>query len=155
MRYINFNNAGASKTYIEVNSSIKRYLEAEHKYGGYYAAEIFKDELDCFYSNLSKLINCRKNELSFLPNTTIAWNFFFNSFEILKKQNIVILENDYGSNLISYKKRQADTRIVQINNDGRVCLKDLRSKIDKNTKAVFACHIASQCGPSRPLGATL
>jgi cysteine desulfurase / selenocysteine lyase len=146
LKYINFNNAGASQTYIEVNSSIKKYLEVEYKYGGYYAAEIFKEKLDYFYINLSKLINCRKDELSFLPNTTIAWNLFFNSFEISKKQNIVILENDYGSNLISYKKKKINTKVVKINDDGRVCLEDLRSKIDKNTKAVCVCHIASQCG---------
>ena len=29
-----------------------------------------------FYFNASKLINCDPNEISFLQNSTHAWNFF-------------------------------------------------------------------------------
>ncbi len=132
--------------YSIVNKQITKFLEIEKKYGGYYASEKFSKTLNNFYINLSKLINCKSEEISFLSSTTLAWNLFFNSIKISKDQNIVIFDNEYGSNLIYYRKENLNLRIVKITNDGRVCLNDLKDKIDKNTKIVCLCHIASQCG---------
>ncbi len=146
MKYINFNNAGSSRPHSGINKIIFNFLELERKYGGYYAAEKFSKELGDFYNNLSNLINCNKEEISFLSNTTLAWNLFFNSLNISKKHNVVIFENEYGSNLIYYRKQNLNLRIVKIKEDGNICLNDLRQKIDENTKIVCLCHIASQCG---------
>ncbi len=146
MKYLNFNNAGSSRPYPEVNKELHNFLEIENIFGGYFAAEKYKKKLERFYKNLSKLINCKPDEISFLSSTTLAWNLFFNSIRISKNENIVIFENEYGSNLIYYIKQKLNIRIVRINEDGKVCLKDLRNKIDKNTKIVCLCHIASQCG---------
>ena len=99
MKYINFNNAGCSFPGNSVNKLIYKYLKYEEIYGGYYAVEKYKKKLDSFYENLSKLINCKKTEVSFLPSTTNAWNTFFNSLKIPDDSNIVILANEYGSNL--------------------------------------------------------
>ena len=114
MKYINFNNAGSSKPLNIVKKEINSFLEIENNYGGYYAAIKFKDKLNCFYNNLSKLINCNQKELSFLTSTTLAWNLFFNSLKINKNQNIIIFENEYGSNLIYYKNNRHNLKIVNI-----------------------------------------
>ena len=145
MKFINFNNAGSSFVSKNVNNSIYKYLRYEEKYGGYYAADKFNCKLDAFYKNLSILINCKKDQISFLPSTTYAWNIFLNSLNFPNKKNIVILDNEYGSNLIYYKKRNLNYRVVKINN-GKVCFKDLEAKIDSKTFVVSVCHIASQCG---------
>ena len=100
MKYINFNNAGSSKPLNVVNKEINSFLEIEKNYGGYYAVLKYKKKLNCFYNNLSKLINCKPREISFLTSTTLAWNLFFNALKIDKNQNILIFENEYGSNLI-------------------------------------------------------
>ena len=146
LRYINFNNAGCSKPYPLVNNEINNFLEKEKKYGGYFAAEKFKEEIDSFYVNLSRLINCESSEISFLTSTTLAWNFFFNSISILKNENIIILDNEYGSNLIFFKNNNFNIKVVKILKDGQVCFEDLKRKINENTKFVCVCHIASQCG---------
>ncbi len=146
MKYINFNNAGSSRPFSGVNSAISNFLEIEERYGGYFATEKHKKKLNSFYNNLSRLINCRNEEISFSSSTTLAWNIFFNSFEISKNQNIIIFENEYGSNLIYYRKQNLNLKIVKINSNGKVCFKDLKKKIDKNTKIVCLCHVASQCG---------
>ena len=103
-------------------------------------------KLDKFYSNTSKLINCNPNEISFLQNSTLAWNFFLSSVNLHKEDNVVILDNEYGSNIIGLLNKKIKYKISKINDDGRVCLKNLKRNIDCNTKIVFACHIASQCG---------
>ncbi len=146
MKYINFNNAGCSFPSNGVNKLIYKYLKYEEIYGGYYAVEKYKKKLDLFYENLSKLINCKKTEVSFLPSTTNAWNIFFNSLKIPDDSNIVILDNEYGSNLIYFKKNNINLRIVKTNNQGKICLEDLKKKINSKTLVVCVCHIASQCG---------
>ena len=85
MKYINFNNAGSSKPLNAVNKEINSFLEIEKKYGGYYAVHKYQKKINCFYTNLSKLINCKHKEISFLTSTTLAWNLFFNSLKIDKK----------------------------------------------------------------------
>ena len=151
MRFINFNNAGSSKPYQEVNQEIRKYLVAEQSLGGYYAAKKFEKKLDKFYINLSKLINCNKNEISFLQSSTVAWNLFLNSINIQSNNNIVILDNEYGSNLIFYINKEIKTKVVKINDSGEIDLNELKKKIDKDTKCVCICHIASQCGNILPV----
>lgn len=146
MSYINFNNAGSSKPYPGVNEAINNYLKAEKKYGGYYAAHLFEKKIDLIYKNLSKLIKCKEGEISFLQSATVAWNLFLNSIKINKKQNIVILDNEYGSNFIYLKNKGFRIKIVKIKKNGMVCFDDLMKKIDENTRVVCVCHIASQCG---------
>ncbi len=146
MNYINFNNAGSSKSYPGVNKVINSYFKIENKYGGYLAANLFAKKINSFYKNLSKLIKCNENEISFLQSTTVAWNLFLNSININPRNNIIILDNEYGSNFIYFKNRGFRLKIVKIKENGMVCLDDLKKKIDKNTRVVCVCHIASQCG---------
>jgi len=146
LKYINFNNAGCSKPYPLVNSEVNNFLKKENKYGGYFAVEKFQDKIDLFYLNLSRLINCEASEISFLTSTTLAWNLFFNSINILENENIVILDNEYGSNLIFFRNNNLNIKVVRISKDGQVCFKDLKKKINEKTKFVCVCHIASQCG---------
>ena len=146
MKYINFNNAGSSKPLNIVKKEINSFLEIENNYGGYYAVVKFKNKLNCFYNNLSKLINCKQKEISFLTSTTLAWNLFFNSLKINKNQNILIFENEYGSNLIYYKNKRHNIKIVNIKKNGKVCFEDLKKKINKYTKVVSLCHVATHSG---------
>jgi len=146
LKYINFNNAGSSKAFNLVNKEINSFLEIEKNYGGYYAVLKYKKKINSFYNNLSQLINCKKKEISFLTSTTLAWNLFFNSLKIDQNQNVLIFENEYGSNLIYYKNKRHNIKIVNIKKNGKVCFEDLKNKINKNTKVVSLCHVASQCG---------
>ena len=69
MNYVNFNNAGSSKSFNSVNDAINNYLLIEKKYGGYLAEFIYKKKIDRFYKSLAKLIKCNENEVSFLQNS--------------------------------------------------------------------------------------
>ncbi len=158
MKFINFNNAGSSRPYKEVNQEIKKYLDIEQLLGGYHAAKMFEKKLDKFYTNLSKLINCNENEISFLQSSTVAWNLFLNSINLKKNDNIVIFDNEYGSNHIFYIKKEIKITVIPINNFGEINLDELNKQINKHTKCVCVCHIASQCGnivPIEEIGRTI
>ena len=44
MKYLNFNNAGSSRPYPEVNKELCDFLEIENIFGGYFAAEKYKEK---------------------------------------------------------------------------------------------------------------
>ena len=147
LKYINFNNAGASKNPEFVVNRIKEYLDEEVIFGGYYAAEKNKKHIINFYKNLSFLINCHESEISFVPSSTYGWNFFLDSVNLEKGDNIIIFDNEYGNNFLSLlKKKNVEIRVSEIDTNGKICLSNLKKKIDKKTKIICVCHIASQSG---------
>ena len=147
LKYINFNNAGASKNPKFVVNKIKEYLDEEVIFGGYYAAEKNKKHIINFYKNLSFLINCHESEISFVPSSTYGWNFFLDSVNLEKGDNIIIFDNEYGNNFLSLlKKKNVEIRVSEIDTNGKICLSNLKKKIDKKTKIICVCHIASQSG---------
>ena len=101
MNFINFNNAGASLLEPSTKKDISNYLQLETKISGYYIEQKKKKVLDRFYFNAARLLNCKPEEISFLQSTTYGWNLFINSLTIKKNSNIVIFDNEYGSNYIT------------------------------------------------------
>ena len=67
-----------------------------------------------FYFNTAKLINCDQSEISFLQNSTYAWNFFLNSIILKKNENVIILDNEYGSNLIGIINKKINYKISKL-----------------------------------------
>ncbi len=146
MGYINFNNAGSSFPEKTTLTIIKNYLENEKKIGGYLAESKYKKEIDRFYIELSKLINSKHTEISFLQSSTHALNFFINSINFSKNENVIIFDNEYGSNYLNLLNKRINHKVCNLEKNGQVSLSDLQRKIDKKTKMIFLCHIASQCG---------
>ena len=91
LKYINFNNAGSSFTKISSLKIIRDFLEFENKVGGYNAELLYKEKLNKFYINASKLLNSNSNEISFLQNSTHAWNFLLNSINLKKMKMLLFL----------------------------------------------------------------
>ena len=146
MSIINFNNAGASLLDLSAFNAITEYNKLERKISGYFNEVTKKKELQSFYKNAAKLINCSAEEISFTQNSTYGWNLFVNSIKFKKNSNVVIFDNEYGSNYISLLNKKSSVRVSKINKSGTICFENLRNKIDKNTSLVSVCHIASQCG---------
>ncbi len=146
MNFINFNNAGASLLEPSTKNEISKYLKLETEISGYYIEQKKKKILDKFYFNAAKLLNCKPEEISFLQSTTYGWNLFVNSITTKKNSNIVIFDNEYGSNYISLINNNFNVRVSKLKENGEISFEDLKEKIDKNTALVAVCHIASQCG---------
>ena len=145
MSFINFNNAGSSFVSKKTSEAINQFFSQESIYGGYYAEEKFRKKIDEFYTNTSRLINCNCDEISFVPNTTYAWNFLINSINFEKTDNVVLFDNEYGSNYISLLKKKLRIKICSLK-DGDFSEKELLHKVDNKTRFISLCHIASQCG---------
>ena len=151
---INFNNAGASSIDQKILKEIFSYLHLERELGGYEAFEIKEKKIDKLYDYISVLINCSPNEVSYFSSATLAWSQIFNSIQFDKKDNIVIFDNEYTSNYISFLKRKnefSQIRIINIDEFGKINLGQLKNNIDENTKLLHVTHIASQCGNEIPI----
>jgi len=146
LNYINFNNAGSSFPRETTLSIIKNYLDYEKEIGGYLAESKYIKEINRFYIELSKLINSKTKEISFVQSSTHALNFFIDSIKFSKNENVIIFDNEYGSNYLNLLNKNIKYKVCNLEKNGQVSLSELRRKIDKNTKIVFLCHIASQCG---------
>ena len=146
MNFINFNNAGASLLDPSTKNDISKYLQLETRISGYYIEQKKKNVLDKFYFNAARLLNCKPKEISFLQSTTYGWNLFINSLTIKKNSNIVIFDNEYGSNYITLVNNNLNVRVSKLKENGEISFEDLKRKIDKHTVLVSVCHIASQCG---------
>lgn len=150
MNYLNFNNAGASTTFPSSNKEIIKYLKLEEMFGGYHCADLLSNKLNKFYLNLSKLINCKPYEISFIANTTLGFNLFINSLKKFKNYNVVIFSNEYESNLICLINNKINFKVVKIDENGDFNIDELKSKIDKKTLFVNLCHINSNIGNVNP-----
>ena len=150
MNYLNFNNAGASKTFPGTNREIAKYLELEENFGGYHCEELLSHKLDKFYINLSKLINCKPSEISFIANTTLGFNLFINSLKKERNYNVIIFSNEYESNVISLIHNKINFKIIKIDDNGDFDRDELKSKIDKQTLFINLCHINSNIGNENP-----
>jgi selenocysteine lyase/cysteine desulfurase len=145
LSFINFNNAGSSFVTKKTSEVIKQFFSQESIYGGYYAEEKFRKKIDEFYTNTSRLINCNCDEISFVPNTTYAWNFLINSINLEKTDNVILFDNEYGSNYMSLLKKKIKIKICSLK-DGVFSEKELLQKVDNKTRFISLCHIASQSG---------
>ena len=154
MDIIHFNNAGASLTNSNSIQILKDYIDLEKNVGGYELQEKYKAKLNKFYEVISRLINCKPSEVSFMPNSTLSWNFAFNSIPITKYDDILIFENEYSSNLLTIIKKQNQFRnlkICKLNNLGEIDFSKLEQMITRKTRLININHVCSQNGDIMPV----
>ena len=151
---IHFNNAGSSLNPKLVTDAVIEYLDREQVIGSYEAAEEAKDLIDNFYTNFSSLLNCNKSEISFIENSTRAWELAIHSINWAPGDQIITAENEYGSNYLGllHLARQKSLKIVTVptGSDGLISLNHLEQSINARTKLIAVTHIASQRGDIQP-----
>ncbi len=133
---------------------LKNYLDQEKEIGGYELQERSKAKLDKFYLVISRLINSAPSEISFMPNSTLSWNFVFNSIPLKKNADILIFENEYSSNLLTIIKKKNQFRnlkIYKLNNKGEINFSKLEQMITRKTQLININHVCSQNGDIMPV----
>ena len=151
---IHFDNAGGSLNPRHVTATVVNYLDREQVIGSYEAAEEAKHLVDNFYTNFSNLLNCNESEISFIENSTRAWELAIHSINWAPGDQIITGENEYGSNYLGllHLARRKSLRIVTIpaGEDGLISLNHLEQSINARTKLIALTHIASQRGDIQP-----
>ncbi len=96
------NSAGASLMPDIVVESIKNYTDEEARKGGYKLAELKAEEINGFYTEAARLINCETRNIAFAFNATEAYAKALSSIHFKENDVIITTDNDYVSNFLHF-----------------------------------------------------
>ena len=145
------NSAGASLMPNQVVSRMKSYLDEEAKYGGYKMYDISKSEIDEFYIEVAKMLNCQPHNIAYAFNATDAFAQALFSIPFEKGDVIITSDDDYLSNHIQFHAayRRFGVQTIRVNNleNGGLDLVHLERLIkEHNPKLVSITHVPTNSG---------
>lgn len=142
---IYLNNCGttpASKTVID---EINNYLEDYSKYGILGRKYSFNDIKESIQTILSALLNCEKDEVAIIHNTAEGMNLISYGLNLKKDDEILLLENEYPSNVYPWehwRKKGVIIKFINLKNNPEEFLENFNKHISKKTKvaSISAVH---------------
>ncbi len=145
------NSAGSSLMPNQVVNKMKSYLDEEVKEGGYKLYDIYESEINEFYLETAKMLNCQPHNIAYTFNATDAFAQAVFSIPFEKGDIIITSDDDYISNHIQfdvlYKRFGAQT--IRVNNlkNGELDLIHLERLIREHTpKLVSITHVPTNTG---------
>ncbi len=99
---IHLNNAGAGLMPLPVLNRMIEHLELEAKIGGYEAAENKHHEIQEFYKQAGKLLNCSSHNIAYTNNATDSFSRALSSVPFKKGDVLLTTNDDYISNQIAF-----------------------------------------------------
>jgi cysteine desulfurase / selenocysteine lyase len=102
------NSAGSSLMPKAVVETVTEYIRQEEMLGGYEVARNRADQINAFYAEIGKLINCDARNIAFMFSATDAYSRALSAIPFAAGDSIVTSNDDYISNhiaFISLKKR--------------------------------------------------
>jgi selenocysteine lyase/cysteine desulfurase len=150
------NNAGAGLMPNVVTQSILDYIKLESEIGGYEAAALQANEIQQFYVQAGKLINCDASNIAFTASATDSYTRALSSILFCEGDIILTDNDDFISNQIQFLSLQKrfGIRIVRIKNAaiGGVDLQDLEEKLFTLQPRLLAItHIPTNSGLVQPV----
>jgi len=145
------NSAGASLMPNQVLERMTSYLGEEARHGGYKLYDIYQLEVEEFYVETAKMLNCQPHNIAYAFNATDAFAQALFSIPLERGDVIISTDDDYLSNHIqfhaAYKRFGAQT--IRVNNleDGGLDLVHLERLIkEHNPKLVSITHVPTNTG---------
>ncbi len=148
-----FNSAGASLVPTVVTDRMKIYLDEEAAIGGYKLGlgDRIQTELQEFYDETAKMLNCHSRNVAFSFNATDGYGQVLSSIPFESGDVIITTDDDYTSNhaqfsVLYQRFRVATVRVRNLEN-GEIDLNHLHELIkEHNPKLVSVSHIPTNTG---------
>lgn len=149
------NSAGASLVPDIVTEKMVSYLLEEAQIGGYALANRFAAELQEFYVEAAKLLNCKAENIAFTTSATDGYAKAISSVDFKPGDVILTTDDDYISNQLSFLslKKQYGIQIIRGANtaDGNLDLDAFEKLvIAHQPKLVALTHIPTSSGLVQP-----
>ncbi len=152
-RLIYLDNAATTLKPKQVISEITRYYSeicANIHRGKHYLSE----EASTYYEEgrykLAQFIGCAGNEIIFVKNTTEALNIAAKGLDIEKEETVVVCTDSHHSNYLPWL-RQANTKLVRVEEQGTVDLNHYEELLKLNPKVVSLNHCSNVSGLYLPI----
>jgi len=146
-----FDNAATTQKPRQVIESLSNYYEnyCSNIHRGIHTLSQESSELyEEARRKVARFINADEREIVFVRNTTEAINLVSNSLRGEGKILATVME--HHSNLLPWN-RTGEVVYVDIDNEGRIDIDDLRNKIDQSTLLVTVNHISNVLGLINPI----
>ncbi len=145
------NSAGASLMPKIVVDTMKDYLSMEEAMGGYETAHVMTDDIEKFYLETARLINCKPNNIAFTYNATDSFSRALSSIHFSDKDFILTTNDDYISNHIAFISlhRRFGVNLIKATNlpNGDLDMDDFEMLLKKyHPKLVAITHIPTNSG---------
>jgi len=145
------NSAGSSLMPNQVLERMKSYLDEEVKYGGYKLYDIYEGEINEFYLETAKLLNCQPHNIAYAFNATDAFAQALYSIPFEKGDVIITSDDDYFSNHIQFDSlyRRFGVQTIRVNNleNGELDLVHMERLIrEHNPRLVSITHVPTNTG---------
>ena len=154
-KVIHLNNCGAGLMPEPVLDAILKHLRMEAEIGGYEAEDHAEELLENTYKGLSRLLNCKVDEIAVVENATVAWDMAFYGIPLDQGDVVLTSVSEYASNCIAYLQRaQRDgihIRVVPNDSYGQLDIKALENRIDARVKLISISHVPTSGGLINPV----
>ena len=126
----------------------RHYLEFSKRLylGDLYVPDII-EECEEVRQKIALELNCSKNEIAFVPSTSVAMNYFamIAARELPKSSEILSLDSEFPSTTLPWLKQGFKINFIKAI-DGNYSKDLIISQITKNTKILVCSHVAFQIG---------
>lgn len=146
-----FNNAGAALMPQPVIDAVKQHFQLEIEIGGYEAEAAARVQIEDFYTQMGRFLNCQAHNIAYAANATDAYNRALSAIAFEKGDVILTTKNDYVSNQIAFLELQKRFGVQLIRAEdlpeGGVDIDSVRSLIQQQgPKLVAVTHVPTNSG---------
>lgn len=146
-----FNTAGASLSPNSVLKKVTDFLIEEQLLGGYAMEDKYSTEIDKFYIEAAKLLNCKPTNIAFAHNSTDAYSKALLSIDFKKDDVIITSDDDYVSNhfqFITLKQRFGiQIKRIQTLENGDLDIENFKELVQKHQpKLVAVAEVPTNSG---------
>lgn len=134
-----------------VVETVKDYLDEEERLGGYKVQDLRAREINEFYTESAKLLNCQSRNIAFAYNATDAYAKAISSIAFSEGDVILTTDDDYVSNYIAFISliKRFGIQVIRARNleNGDLDLEHFEEQIKKyNPRLVAVTHIPTNSG---------
>jgi selenocysteine lyase/cysteine desulfurase len=156
-RMINLNNGAVSSSTLIVEKAYTTYYSLLNTAPSFYIWKEMEPGKEIVRQGLANLINCSKEEVAILRNTTEALNNVIFGIELEAGDEVVACKQDYAKTVSSWKQRELRDRvkIVWVEIFGTESNEEIIAKyvgaFSKNTKVLQLNHVINWNGQVLPI----
>ncbi|OQY60556.1 MAG: aminotransferase [Desulfobacteraceae bacterium 4572_88] len=148
------NNCGTTPAGTHVVNAMSRFMEGYAKKGTFTDAATYTGVRDQIKMILSGLLNCASDELALIHNTAEGMNFISHGLRLEPGDEIILLENEYPSNVypwLHWKEKGVRLQTTPMGESPEDFLEQLTRKISNKTKVMAISSVHWCTGMPFPL----
>lgn len=138
MKKYYFNHAGIGQLSAKNHQGLIRFIDDHYQIGAPEVILKYREYIPKLYSEVSKLLNCSPNEITYIKNTTEGIIIASESLPLKAGDEVLIMDNEYSANYIPWLKKRKEgvaLKFVEGTNN-KVRYKNLLLSISDKTKVI-------------------